>query len=501
MLVAFQNENSLCPFIFGLRAQPHSGLSHPSPRQPSNDPFYAPPVNISLYKEGDIMKWRRTPSQVRSLLYPINVQGAWQFMVRSTNTQGNPVGIVGTIIQPYNADPSKVLAYNYFEDSADVNCAPSYTILTGADIDTIGSQVESINMNAALTKGWNVLVTDYEGPNAAFSAGILAGKSTLNAIRATLKSGSKTGISPNAKVAIWGYSGGTIPSSWAGALQPSYAPELSKNLIGVAIGGWVTDLMPVVEKNDGTMFAGFVGAGMLGLASEYPLVNEQLFDYMDPSRVDQVKGLYSQCYLGALTNYMNVDFFQGSDAVFPPEKNVLEIPQVKAMFTENALALDNNGPVPHVPFFVYHGQDDEVIPFEGSQRVYDTWCSQGIGSMEFAVSESSGHLIEFIEGSGAALQWLSQRFDGVAPVQGCSRTVRESNLDYPGADSGFYSIASTTVEAILQFQLGPLLSDGDSPDDIEQGLYGIITGLIDALGALPFKRQDSEEVPLNKALR
>ncbi|GEQ71324.1 hypothetical protein JCM33374_g5006 [Metschnikowia sp. JCM 33374] len=471
------------------------------PSQPSNDPFYAPPANISLYKEGDIMKWRRTPSQVRALLYPINIQGAWQFMVRSTNTQGKPVGIVGTILQPYDADPSKIIAYNFAEDSADINCSPSYSILSGADVDTIGLQVESIYMNVALTKGWYVLVTDYEGPNAAFTAGILAGKATLNAIRAALKSGNKTGISPDAQVGIWGFSGGTIPSSWAGALQPSYAPELSKNLIGVAVGGWVTNLTSVVEKIDGTEFAGFVGAGMLGLASEYPYVQSEIFGYMDPSRVDQVKGLYNECVVAAIVNFLGVDFINGPSPIFTSGSAVFNIPEVKEMLTENILAFNSSGPVPQVPFFVYHGQADEVIPFDNSQRVYDTWCAQGIASMEFAVSETSGHAVEFAEGGGAAIEWLSKRFNGDAPVQGCSRTVRTSNLDYPGADQSFYSIARTTIEGVLQQQLGPLLFGGESSTATELGIYNILTDLIDSLGDIPIKREDTGEEPLNNLLR
>ncbi|GEQ69928.1 hypothetical protein JCM33374_g3604 [Metschnikowia sp. JCM 33374] len=308
------------------------------PRQPSNDPFYTPPANISLYKEGDIMKWRRTPSQVRALLY--------------------------------------------------------------------------------------------------------------------------TPLISRVRGSLWGGNSGILPEETIpplGGSTPIHQGAFGENLIGVAVGGWVTNLTSVVEKIDGTEFAGFVGVGLLGLASEYPAAQSQVFNYIDPRRVGQVKGLYNQCVVGAIVSFVNAKFLKGSSPIFTEGRGVLNKPEIKAMLRENTLASNSSGPVPQVPFFVYHGQPDEVIPFDNSQRVYDTWCSQGIASMEFAVSQTSGHLVEFAEGGGAAIQWLSKRFNGDAPVKGCSRTVRKSNLDYPGADQSFYAITRTTIEGIFQQQLGPLL--------------------------------------------
>jgi hypothetical protein len=49
--------------------------------------------------------------------------------------------------------------------------------------DNINSEI--IFINAALAKGWYVSAPDYDGPNAAFTAGIKAGHATLDAIRAS----------------------------------------------------------------------------------------------------------------------------------------------------------------------------------------------------------------------------------------------------------------------------------------------------------------------------
>lgn len=463
------------------------------PPQPSEDEFYGEPYNIASFKEGDIMKWRKTPQKIRSLMYPINIKGAWQFMVRSTNSQGQPVGIVGTILQPHGADPSKVLVYNFAQDSADKNCAPSYSILFGAKKDTLQLQFESLYMNTALTRGWHVLVTDYEGLNAAFAAGKLAGMATLDAIRGTLNSRNTTGIVPEAKVAIWGFSGGTIPLSWAGALQPSYAPELSKNLIGVAVGGWVTNITLVVEHVEGTQYAGFIGVGILGLSSEYPEVQEKIFDLMDPLRIALVKSLYNQCVVGAISTFLGTNFFKGPSPIFKDGERLLHRPEIKRMMNENILAQNPSSPMPQVPFFVYHGEVDETIPFSNSQRVYDSWCSRGMGSMEFAVSQTSGHLTEFLEGGGAAIEWISRRFDGLEPVVGCSRTVRKSNLKYPGSNLGLSSVIRTTIVGVFQKQLGPLLRKSGSKSVIRTAIYNIITWLIRSIRLTLLKRDDVDE--------
>ena len=42
---------------------------------------------------------------------------------------------------------------------------------------------------------------------------------------------------------MWGYSGGTVATGWAAALQPTYAKELKSNLIGAAMGGFVTNII------------------------------------------------------------------------------------------------------------------------------------------------------------------------------------------------------------------------------------------------------------------
>lgn len=60
---------------------------------------------------------------------------------------------------------------------------------------------------------------------------------------------------------MWGYSGGSIASTFAAELQASYAPEL--DFAGAALGGIVPDLTEVFRKPISNVSA-LIPGGLLG---------------------------------------------------------------------------------------------------------------------------------------------------------------------------------------------------------------------------------------------
>lgn len=146
-------------------------LSIKPPLAPTQDLFYDVPANVSGYNNGDIIKWRTPPAQLRSIYFPMNVKNAWQLLVKTEDSFGNPTAFVTTVMEPYNAIPSKVLSYQAFEDSACLDCSPSYSVLYGASMNTIGIQYEVALMEIGLSKNWYVVLPDYEGPKSAFGVG------------------------------------------------------------------------------------------------------------------------------------------------------------------------------------------------------------------------------------------------------------------------------------------------------------------------------------------
>lgn len=423
------------------------------PLPPSQDPFYQVPKNVSGYEIGDIINWRPTPAELRSVYFPLNVDGSWQLLVRSEDSEGNPTAFVTTVIKPYNAIPSKVLSYQAFEDSACSDCSPSYSVLYGASMRTISIQVEVAMMNIGLSKNWYVVLPDYEGPRSAFSAGVQSGKATLDGIRAALKSSEFTEISKDAKVGLFGYSGGSIPVGWAAQLQPRHAPELKDHIIGAAAGGFVTNMTLSAIAMDGTSYSGLAVAAVNGLLQEYSGLLGVLKKEINPAKLDIFYRARSLCLKELSGVYGLTELFIGKDPWMTKGLGFFAVPEVKKVLEQNTLALDG-GVAPEVPFFIFHGEKDEVAPIEQPQRVYDNWCSWGAPSVEFAVSSSTGHQLEAITGLGAAFAWLEDRFDGYLPVKGCQRTVRDNNIAYPGAYPNYVRLLNTFFRGIFGEKIG-----------------------------------------------
>lgn len=74
-----------------------------APKKPSQDDFYTPPQGYEAQPLGSILKTRNVPNPLTNVFTPVKVQNAWQLLVRSEDTFGNPNAIVTTIIQPFNA--------------------------------------------------------------------------------------------------------------------------------------------------------------------------------------------------------------------------------------------------------------------------------------------------------------------------------------------------------------------------------------------------------------
>ncbi|KAF3986950.1 hypothetical protein FT663_04113 [Candidozyma haemuli var. vulneris] len=457
------------------------------PTIPSEDDFYNAPSNLTSYDAGDIIDFRRAPNQVRSLFTPLKVENAWQLLVKSQNARGEPIAMVTTVLVPYNADPSKLVSYQYAQDSATMDCAPSYSLLYRGEIGTFVQQAETLLVQALLTKGWYVVLPDYEGPDGAFTSGWQAGYATVDSIRAALSSKSITGISPNADTALWGFSGGSFASTWGASVQPEYAPDLKENLVGAALGGWVTNWTDVIAASDGTTYAGLVPNILNGMIKSNPDLKE-VFDA--EFKEDRRKELYSRtddCVFTSFINYLNRDIFGGDDPWTEKGWDFFKIPEIKEAVLNNSIGVLKDTPRPEIPLFLYHGTPDQIVPFNGSQKAYENFCEWGIDSLEFAVSETSGHLLEATVGNGAALAWLERMLNGEEPVKGCNRTVRSTNVLYPGADVQLSQVISTIPSSARGSKIGeetPNKTDSSLITRIFQQSLGGVLGLI---GPIPLR--------------
>ncbi|RCK64578.1 Lipase 1 [Candida viswanathii] len=424
---------------------------------PSQDPFYRAPPNLEHYAPGEIIRMRPPPNRFSSFYFPFEVQRAWQVLLRSSDSFGRPTHVVTTIIQPFNADPSKVLSYQTFEDSSHLDCATSYGMQHGARPGTVITQAEVPLMVPALRSGYYLVVPDFEGPQAAYGAGRQFAHAVLDSIRAALQSGSVTGIEETARVGMIGYSGGAFAGSWAVAMQAEYAPEITGNLVGAALGGFVTNITSVAEANDGTIVAGLVPMQFNGLCNEYPEFKERLLELMADDRTRTWWTRHSQrCFIPLQIASVFRNFFTGKRRVFPDGFGIFNDPIIGRVTSDNSLINLDSTHLPQVPIFIYHCFLDRIVPIKDPRGIFDKWCAWGIESCEFAEDLLSGHLVGIVPGTAAAMTWLAARFDGVVPpVLGCQYTKRLLNCLYPNVSSALLNYFGGIYDALVGAELGP----------------------------------------------
>ncbi|MGH8505304.1 MAG: lipase family protein, partial [Stenotrophobium sp.] len=234
-----------------------------------SDPFYAQPDPLPNVPPGTILKSRAsqfTPTEGVPLtpLYP-----AWQIQYMSTDVNGHPQAVMATVVKPLLpslTSPTPLLSYQMAYDSLGSACTPSHTL--NGSTNNITNQLDSTAyLQALITQGWPIVFPDYEGPYSEYGAGVQAGQATLDGIRAVL-SFAPLGLSAQTPVAMWGYSGGALASSWAATLQHSYAPEL--NIVAVATGGTPTNTFDIVKHAENGSYFSLIFGAVLGADRAYP---------------------------------------------------------------------------------------------------------------------------------------------------------------------------------------------------------------------------------------
>ena len=382
---------------------------------PSADLFYKAPENLDAVPPGTVLKIRKTPAPIAAFgIRSVNLRESYQILYKTSDASNASVATVVTALIPHNAHLDKILSYQMAEDSASPNCAPSYALLQGSarlgKFSTPLTKAEFILVEAALHQGWIVISPDHEGPHATFLGNVLAGRATLDGIRAVINSADKTGISAKPTVALWGYSGGSVATAWAAELHGSYAPEL--NIVGAALGGTVPNIANVVTSVDGTFATGLLASGIMGLANQYPVARDAVENHVLPQFKSVFARAGAQCLAADLASF---PFKRIADMFDKP--GFLQSKPILDMLGENALGKA----VPRAPIFIYKSILDEISPVKDTDDMVDFYCKNG-GSVRYDRDLLSNHEISGVSGVGKAMVWLKQAMEGTLQQKGCTTT-------------------------------------------------------------------------------
>lgn len=420
-----------------------------SPMLPADDAFYTPPPGFEKTAPGTILRLRAPPKPISIFsAFQTNLAAAHQLLFRSTNSFGEPVAAVSTILVPQNADYTKLLSYQVAEDAADPSCAPSYAFQLGSSMDgpirLVSPQYELVLMSTALQRGWVVTVPDHLGLQSAFLANHLSGNIVLDNIRAALASANDTQVDPHATIALWGYSGGSLATGFAAEAQPDYAPEL--DISGAVLGGTAPAILSVIEATNKGLFAGLIPAGVQGLAREYSEIGDLIQTSLtDDGRKEFVK-TQGLCLAGNIVTYAGKDVYQ-----FVTDPNVFRSPTASKIIGQNGMG----SRVPRIPLLVYKAGQDEVSPINDTESLVDTYCRGG-ASVDYRVDESAEHISLGLLGVPEAVIWLTDRFNGEKAHPGCSHSSQLTSVQDPKALAVLGVTGVQILTEALHAPVGPI---------------------------------------------
>lgn len=434
----------LCSLVSALPAQAFQRRD--TPALPSVDPWYNAPDGFESAKPGEILKKREVPNPIAAFrLLPINLEGSKHVMYRSEDNFGKPAVAVTTILVPHDADYTKLLSYQVAEDAASPNCGPSYALqkehATGPDDGTMLTQAELLLMIAALENKWVVTAPDFEGPDGAFLANNRAGHAVLDGIRATLNSTDFTGVSPDAVVTMWGYSGGSLASGFAAELQPSYAPELA--IAGAAIGGTVPQIYPVIDNGNESGNTGLIPSGILGLSHEYPSVKKLIDEQLVPAKRDEFMAVADQCFSADADQFSGVDIY-----TFVKDPDIFKDPKMQEVMKENSMGHH----VPKIPMYVYKADKDEISNVTDTNELVTGYCKNGT-IVNYHHDETADHPTLAITGAPGALIWLKDRMVGEPVSETCTSDSDLASLLDPEA---FGVLTQALIDALLAMLNAPV---------------------------------------------
>ncbi|MFM9370603.1 lipase family protein [Streptomyces sp. Da 82-17] len=321
---------------------------------------------------------------------------AWKISYRSTAADGKPNTVTGTVIVPDDGKttPRPLITYAVGTVGLGDKCAPSAGFPGG-------TTAEAPLVNAALVRGYAVVVTDYEGLGTpgdhTYMVAAAQGSAVLDAARAAQRhpEAQKFGVSGDAPVGIMGYSQGGGASAKAAEMAASYAPELKVK--GTASGGVPADLAKVAESLEGGDSAGYLLMSAVGQNAAKP--DLKLDSYLNDEGRKLAEVVRNEC-VGTV-----LEAGRGKTIEDVTTSNPLDRPEWQQAIAEQLIGTVR----PSAPVFLYHGDADETIPYAVGQKLRADWCGQG-HAVEWKTFPGQSHVGTAIQGNGPALEWLGRRF-------------------------------------------------------------------------------------------
>jgi Secretory lipase len=398
----------------------------------ATDSFYRYTGSTSLcaIAPGAVLKTRTITWHVASIPVPVTVV---QLLYRTTNAQGQADTDVTSVLLPPGgvAASTRLIGYGSYYDSLNPEDEPSVTFAgaaysSGTELTTI----ETTDLAPLLLAGDTVSVADTEGQTADFAAGPEYGYTTLDGIRAALSS-TATSLSPRAKVALIGYSGGAIATSWAAQEAPRYAPDVESRLVGASIGGLLVDPDHNLHYIEGSStWAGVMPMAIVGIARAYGISFSQYLS------ANVIAAMQNDNINEAENDYSGITWSDLAATGYPQPEDVAPLVTIA-----NRLILGAAG-MPEVPELIAQGtggQQDGTNPspsygagdgvmLAGDVRSYAREVCASGDPVDYQQFANLSHEETEVPWLTETLPWLTARFSGATAPQDCATIAPGNSL-------------------------------------------------------------------------
>ncbi|MFD9690931.1 lipase family protein [Kitasatospora sp. NPDC059088] len=400
----------------------------------AGDPFYAYDGSTPLASlaPGTVLKTRTLPYHVLGLPTPVT---AIQLLYRSTDAQGRPSANVTTVVRSLAGDGSKAVSYQSFYDSLDPKDGPSRAVAGDVSISGLIPNVEALFLVPLLAQGYNVVLPDTEGQNADLAAGPEYATNTLDSIRAATRSPA-TGMGPDTRFGLMGYSGGAVATGWAAALAPSYAPEVNAKLVGYTEGGLLVDPAHNLKYVDGSLvWSGITPLSVIGASRSF---GSDLTPYLN----DYGRSVYQQLEHGSIVDALgHYPGLTWKALVKPQYADPNSAPPFVEAVNRNNLG---SAPTPTVPGSIAQGNGgflegtfasppgigtgDGVAVAGDVRALARQYCATGTAPVAYQQYDLLSHFGVPVVWAPQAVGWLGDRFAGRPAPSDCGHIPPGNSL-------------------------------------------------------------------------
>lgn len=394
--------------------------------------FYEVPASALGGAPGTVVDTQPYPP----LLSIPNQQGPWpsgaqRIMYRTTDAHGAATAASGTYFDaslPWiGAGPRPLVVLGPGTQGQGDQCAPSRLFQDGVHYNApldFAVEYEVLQVHALLSRGIDVVVTDYQGLGTAGMHSYVdrraQGHAMLDAARA-VKALPGSRIGDDNPIGFWGYSQGGGAAASAAEMQPSYAPDL--DVRGTYAGGPPADLRAVAAALDGGLATGLLGYAVNSIYAGYPETRADIDGALAPAGRQALDEIAAQCVPETIARYGLHRTTEWTKDGRSLAELIDALPSVSAVVDEQRIGRSTPGS----PVLIVQGRNDDLIPHNQATRLAADWCAQG-ATVEFRTEEIPpiapgfvvGHGLPMVSGLPSALDWMTDRFDGVPARSGCS---------------------------------------------------------------------------------